>query len=237
VVADRLGRVDRDLADLLAQLVVDQRRGRLLDQLLVAALDRAVALAEVDRVALLVGEHLDLDVARVRQVALEVDGVVGEELLALARGALERLLELLGLLGDAEALAAAAARGLDRDRVADVLGDLLRVLERLDRLGGAGHDRHAGVLHQLAGAGLGAHRLDGAAGRPDERDPVLLQRLGEAGVLGQEAVAGVHGLGARLLADLDDLVDLEVGLGGRARADQVRLAGPLDVLRVAVGLE
>ena len=110
----------------------------------------------------LVGEHLDLDVARVGQVALEVDGVVGEELLALARGALERLLELVGLLGDAEALAAAAARGLDRDRVADLLGDLLRVLDRLHRLGGAGHDRHAGVLHQLAGAGLGAHRLDRA---------------------------------------------------------------------------
>ena len=95
VVADRLGGVDRDLADLLAQLLVDQRSRGLLDQLLVAALDRAVALAEVDRVALLVGEHLDLDVARVGQVALEVDRVVGEELLALARGALEGLLQLV----------------------------------------------------------------------------------------------------------------------------------------------
>ena len=120
-----------------------------------AALDRAVALAEVDRVALLVGEHLDLDVARVGQVAFEVDGVVGEELLALARGALEGLLQLVGLHRDAEALAAAAARGLDRDRVADLLGDLLRVLDRLDRLGGPRHDRHAGALHQLARAGLG----------------------------------------------------------------------------------
>ena len=43
-------------------------------------------------VAVLVGEHLDLDVARVGQVALEVDGGVGEELLALARGALEGVL-------------------------------------------------------------------------------------------------------------------------------------------------
>ena len=68
--------------------------GRLLDQLLVAALDGAVALAEVDDVAVLVGQHLDLDVARVGQVALEVDRRVGEELLALARGALEGVLEL-----------------------------------------------------------------------------------------------------------------------------------------------
>ena len=236
VVADGLGGVDGDLADLLAQLVVDQRGRRLLDQLLVAALDRAVALAEVDRVALLVGEHLDLDVARVGQVALEVDGVVGEELLALARGALERLLELVGLLGDAEALAAAAARGLDRDRVADVLGDLLGVLERLDRLGGAGHDRHAGALHQLAGAGLRAHRLDRGGGRADEGDALLLERGREGGVLGQEAVAGVHGLGAGLLDHLEQLVDLEVGLGCRPGPEQVGLGGALDVLRVAVGL-
>jgi hypothetical protein len=55
-----------------------------------------------------VGEHLDLDVARVGQVALEVDGAVGEELLALARGALEGVLELVLGQRDAEALAAAA---------------------------------------------------------------------------------------------------------------------------------
>ena len=91
-VVDGARGVDGDLADPLAQLVVDQRRRRLLDQLLVAALDRAVALAEVDDVAVPVGQHLDLDVARVGQVALEVDGRVGEELLALARRALERVL-------------------------------------------------------------------------------------------------------------------------------------------------
>ena len=84
-----------------------------------AALDRAVALAEVDDVAVVVGEDLDLDVARVGQVALDVDGRVGEELLALARRALERLLELGLLERDAEALAAATAGRLDGDRVAD----------------------------------------------------------------------------------------------------------------------
>ncbi len=42
--------------------VVDGGRGGLLDQLLMPALDRAVPLAEMDHVAMLVGEHLDLDV-------------------------------------------------------------------------------------------------------------------------------------------------------------------------------
>src|SRR3954471_14219711 len=94
------------------------------------------------------------------EVALEVDGRVGEELLALARGALEGRLQLVGRERDAEALAAAAARRLDRDRVADLLGRRAGRRERLHGLGGPGHDRHAGGLHQLARAGLRAHRLD-----------------------------------------------------------------------------
>ena len=59
------------------------RRGRLLDELLVAPLDRAVALAEVDGVALAVGQHLDLDVARRADVLLDVDGAVAERRLGL----------------------------------------------------------------------------------------------------------------------------------------------------------
>ena len=71
-------------------------------------------------VAVAVGEDLDLDVARVGQVALEVDRRVGEELLALARGALEGLLRARPRSErDAEALAAAAAGRLDGDGVAD----------------------------------------------------------------------------------------------------------------------
>ena len=77
-----------------------------------------------------VGQHLHLHVARVGQVALDVDGGVGEELLALAARALEGVLELVGVERHAEALAAAAARGLDRDRVADgVVDDLAGVVD------------------------------------------------------------------------------------------------------------
>ena len=149
--------------------------GRLLDQLLVAALDRAVALAEVNDVAVGVGEHLDLDVAGVGQVALEVDRRVAEELLALAGRALERVRQLAGVARHAEALAAAAAGGLDRDRIADAGGDdLARGGHRLHRLGRAGDDRHAGGGHQLAGARLRSHRRDRRGRRPDEDDSLLL---------------------------------------------------------------
>ena len=71
-----------------------------------------------------VGENLDLDVARVLEVALEVDAVVGEELLALAGRALKRLREVVGGLRDAKALTSTAAGGLAGDRIADLLGGL-----------------------------------------------------------------------------------------------------------------
>ena len=94
-VAGRPRSIDGDPADPLAQRVVDGRRRRLLDQLLVAALDRAVALAEVDHVPVRVREHLHLDVPRILEVALDVDAAVGEVLLALALGRLEGALGLV----------------------------------------------------------------------------------------------------------------------------------------------
>src|SRR5262249_50391724 len=120
-VADRGRRVGGDLADPSPHLRVDVRAGGLLDHLLVAALDRAVTLAEVDHVAVRVGQHLDLDVARVLEVALDVDAVVAEEFLAFASGPLESVLEVVGGTGDPEALAAAAASRLAGDRVAGFL--------------------------------------------------------------------------------------------------------------------
>jgi hypothetical protein len=51
----------------------------------VAALQRAVALAEMDGVALAVAEHLDLDMARLLEVFLDIDGIVAEGRLGLGR--------------------------------------------------------------------------------------------------------------------------------------------------------
>ena len=56
----------------------------------------------------------------------------------------------------------------------------------------------------------------------------------EVGILGQESVAGVHRVGAGLLARLDELVDDEVGVGGRRATEREGLVGDPDVQGVAV---
>jgi hypothetical protein len=83
-------------ADPVAQLGVEVRGGRDLDHLLVAALHRAVALVEVDDVALGVGEDLHLDVARVDHRLLEEHGGVAERGLGLAHGRVDGVAQVLG---------------------------------------------------------------------------------------------------------------------------------------------
>src|SRR5262245_17009834 len=78
LVADRARKRHGGVAHPLAQLGVEGGGGRLLEHLLVTALDRAVALAERDHVAVPVGEDLDLDVARALEKALAEDRVVAE---------------------------------------------------------------------------------------------------------------------------------------------------------------
>ena len=84
-----------------------------------SALHAALALAERKRVAVRVAEHLHLDVARLVDVALEIDARVGEGRLAAVRAALERALDALPRQHDLHADATTAADGLDDDRIAD----------------------------------------------------------------------------------------------------------------------
>ena len=94
VVADRLRERDRLLAHFGARLGVEQRARRFLDDFLVAALDRALALAEIDDVAVLVAQHLDFDVARIGDEFLDEDAIVAETRFRLRAGAGEILRHL-----------------------------------------------------------------------------------------------------------------------------------------------
>jgi hypothetical protein len=78
----------------------------------VAALDGALALAQVQRVAVAVGQQLDLDVARPLQELLHVHRAVAERGLRLVAGRLEGALDLVLARHDAHPLPAPARRGL-----------------------------------------------------------------------------------------------------------------------------
>ena len=137
---------------------------------------------------------------------------------------------------DPHALAAAAGGGLDHHGIADLVGDLHRMLFVLDDAEMARHGRDLGLRGGLLGFDLVAHRGDRAGVGADEDDAGRLKRARKRFALGQEAVAGMHGLRAGLAAGLDDLLDHQIALGGGRRADQDRVIGHFDVEGVAVGL-
>ena len=73
-------------------------------------LDAALAFAEMDQVAVLVAEDLDLDVPRPADVALEQHAVVAKARPRLALAASQRLGECVGGFDHAHAAPAAAGR-------------------------------------------------------------------------------------------------------------------------------
>ena len=93
IVADRLRRAHGRGAHFPAQVGGEPCR-RFLPEFLVAALQRAIALADVEYGAVLVGEYLQFDVLRIIQIALGVDRRVLEVCLCFAARRFERRFEL-----------------------------------------------------------------------------------------------------------------------------------------------
>ena len=81
-VTDLLAQRDGGLGETFPQLVIEDGRRRLLDQLLIASLRRAVPLTQMHR-GLPIGHDLDLDVPDIGEVPLDVHGRVPEGRLGL----------------------------------------------------------------------------------------------------------------------------------------------------------
>ena len=227
---DRLGgRVER-----LDLLVGQERRGRLLDQLLVPALQRAVAGGDHHDVAVGIGQALGLDVPRLVQVALDEALAAAEGADRLAGGGLEQLRYLFQRAGHLQAATTTAVRRLDRDRQPVLLGERDHLGRVGDRVRGTGDQRGADLLRDVPGLDLVAEGVDRGRRRADPDQPGVEHGLGELGVLGQEAVARVHRVRAGAGRDVEDLGDVQVGVRRGRAVQRVRLVGEPDEQRVAV---
>jgi hypothetical protein len=221
LVADVLRQGDRGVGDQGPGLRADRGRRCLLQHLLVTPLGRAVALEEMDDVAVRVGQHLHLDVPAVLDVLLHEDRVVAERGQRLALRGRDGVVELLAATHDAHPLAPAAGRGLDQD------GKSKRGASAASRTTGPRRPRPLG---DRARGVLATHLLHHAGARTDQHEAGVLDGLGEGGALGEEAVAGVDRVGPGAFAAAIDGVDVEVGV------DRDGLVGVVHVRRGAVDL-
>src|SRR5690554_105216 len=99
-----------------------------------------------------------------------------------------------------------------------------------------GHQGYAGFFHDGLGRRFGAHGGNGRGGRANEDNVVGFTGFGERGVLREETVARVNGLGATLLGNLDDLFSPQVALGAGCGADVEGFVGHGHVPCIGVGL-
>ena len=119
VVVRRSRERHRRVRDLFTQARRERRGWCDFDQLLVAALDRAFALAEMREAAMTVAENLDFDVPCALDQALRIERPIAEGALRLRRAAREGFRDLVCLSHGAHAAPAAARNRLQHDRRID----------------------------------------------------------------------------------------------------------------------
>ncbi len=75
-----------------------------------------------------------------------------------------------------------------------------------------------------------------AGGGPTNAMPAAVAGFGECGVFGQESIAGVYRIRARVARGRDDRIGIQVGLARGRGPDGSRLVGEAHVHRVAIGI-
>jgi len=179
-VADAQAGIDTYRADAGTLLGSDAGRRGFLDHLLVAALNRTIALAQMDRLPLAIGQYLDFDVARPLQVFLHVHRAVAKCRLGLAAREHNRGGQMSLAVDHPHPAPAATRCRLDQHRIADLAGngDVLGgiVGQGAARTGYAGH---TGLLHGVDGRHLVAHQADGFRARTDEDEAAAFHPFGK----------------------------------------------------------
>ena len=232
--ADGLGGV----VDQRGLLVAQERRGGLLEELLVPALQGAVAGSDDHHVAVRVRQDLRLDVAGAVQVALHEAFAAAEGGDGFPDGGVEGFLDLVEDPDHFHAASAAAEGGLDGDRQAVLFGEGAGLGGRVHGAVAAGNQRRAGPDGRVAGGDLVAEQPDGVRAGTDPGQPGVQDGLGEVGVLGEEAVAGVDGVRTGLGRDGEELRDVQVGVRGRVavQAEGLIRGGDVQGVGVDVGI-
>ena len=170
------------------------------------------------------------------QIFLDIDGVVAEGGFGLAARGRQRGRQFGRLAHHFHAAPAAAGRRLDQHRIADPVRQSCRL--RVSEVTPPSEPGTTGMPSRLA-VRLASilspmMRMCSALG-PMKCHAVVGEDFGKARVLRQEAVAGMHGVGAGDLAGRQNGGDVEIAVFGRRRADAHALVGKAHVHGVGVG--
>ncbi|MNG92634.1 hypothetical protein D3C79_515740 [compost metagenome] len=235
LVVHRLGRTHRQVTDVGALLGGELGARGDFDELLVAALDRAVALEQVHDVAKAVTEDLRLDVLGVDDALFQEHFRRTKGLGSLGDDAGEVLFQFFTAVATANTTAATTRGGLEHDRVTDAVTFTQGFVNIGNVAFGTRGYRYTGGDHGAACFGLVAHAANDLGGRADELDPALGADLCQFSVFRQETIARVQGITAGFHSQVHQLARVQV-TGQRLGTNAVGFVSALDVQGVPVGV-
>src|SRR5579872_3645416 len=157
------------------------------------ALQRALALAEVNDVSMPVSEQLNFNMARPLDQLLDVYRRVAEGALGFARGVTKSSGDFVLTIHAPHALPAPARDGLEQNRISAIVGEGAGGFGIFHWAQHAGDNWGARGNGHFASGGFRSHFANRIGGRPDKNDARLLASSGEIGILTQETVTRVNG--------------------------------------------
>ena len=203
------------------------------DQLLVAALNAAVPVAQRER-ARRRCDDLHLDMPRVGQMRLGKQRRIAEAELRFCGALPVGVVNLVGAVDYSHAATAAAGKRFDHDRAIVGGGEGADVVDAAGSVGGRQH-RHTGRCRRAPGRRLVAEQFERGGVGPDERVSRGRTRLRETGLFAEEPVTGMDQLGAGVLGRRQDRCVVEVcGRAGAGQSD--RFVGRVHVRAVGIVL-
>ena len=209
---------------------------RLLDDLLMAPLDRAVSFAKMNDAPLQVSGNLDFDVAGMFEELLDIEGTIPETDLGLALGPRVDGFQLGLVTHQTDASPATSGGGLQQDRIADLPGNVAGLGFIAYHAVGSRKDRDAQVPGRRARRHLVAHQVDMFASGTNEGDAVFLDNLGKPAVFRQETVTRMNCIRAGDFGSCQDRRDVQIAVTSRRRTDTHAFVGQPDMHGVGIDL-
>src|ERR1700689_5179849 len=155
-------------------------------------LQTAVTLAKVDDRAICIRKDLNLNVAWLIEIFLNIHSAVAKGRLRLGACGTKCHFEIARSTRQFHTAAASTRCSLHDYRIANAMRDLLGGLQIWHRTVRAGNEWYPQRSHSRLGCDLVSHHPDMGRGRADEFDPVRFNHLREPSVLGQEAISGME---------------------------------------------
>ena len=191
-VADGLAKLHGRFQHLLTFFLCQGWRRRLLDDFLITALYGTLTFIQMNNISVMVSQHLHLDMSRILNVLLHKNRPISEILLRLTGGPFQLLLQVLFSPDDMHTFAATTCCRFDQHRIRH-LGGLLQNL--LLASCETKSDRNAFLYGNVSGRNLIAHQTNHLRIWTNENQVVRSTRFSQLGILREEAVTRMDGIG------------------------------------------